>query len=149
VRGSFTELRMSGSERVSRTSFYCAEAGLNAARPIIGANVGQWNTILSGGTPTFTYPITGSVQNGVGQGNDYIVTIVDNVDEDFLHTDPHRDNDLTVVMVSVCTSSNYNGTTADMGSGRELHELVTSAGPPGGDYRYQAGHSSTHSGNEN
>ena len=155
VRGAFTDVRMAGSARVSRTSFYCAEAGLNAARPILGANPGQWNTILSTGTTgAFTYPIVGSVVGGVGVVDpatnkyDYKVTIVDDVDESPPNNDPTTDNNLQVVMVSVCIDPTLSGMTSDMG-GRELHELVQFQGTGSADYVNQAGHSSTHSGNEN
>jgi hypothetical protein len=154
VRGAFSEVRMSGSTRVARTSFYCAEAGLNAARPILGASPLQWNTILSTGTTAaFTYPISGSVSGGIGTTNpatgkpDYKVTIVDDADEGPPDV-PTVDNNLQVIMVSVCIDPMLSGMTSDMG-GRELHELIQYQGNGGTDYRNQAGHSSTHSGNEN
>jgi Tfp pilus assembly protein PilX len=149
VRGSFTDLRMSGSERVSRTSFYCAEAGLNAARPTIGAAFLQWSNMLSGTVQGGqANPFTGSISGGLGAGNDYKVWIVDDKDETSVADNPLVDNNLTVIMISVCTSVADNGTSSDMG-GRELHELVSYGGNGGNDYRNQAGHSSTHSGNEN
>jgi Tfp pilus assembly protein PilX len=147
VRGSFSDLRMSGSERVSRTSFYCAEAGLNAARPTIGASFATWNQMLSGTIQGGqANPFTGSINGGLGAGSDYQVWIVDNKDEAPNPDNQQQDNDLTVVMISVCTNAAYNGGGS---TGRELRELVTyGAGQPA-DYKYQAGHSSTHSGNEN
>jgi Tfp pilus assembly protein PilX len=150
VRGSFSDLRLSGGQRVSRTSFYCAEAGLNALRPIIGANFSQWNAMLNGSVQGGqANPYTGSIVNGVGNGNDYKVWIVDNKDElPPIPDNQQQNSDLTVIMISVCTSAAYNGTTSDMG-GRELHELVIYVGNGGTDYRAQAGHSSTHSGNAN
>lgn len=160
VRGSFSELRMMGAERQSRTSFYCAEAGLNAARPIVGANPGQWNNMLNWPTTTvvgITYPITGSITGGIGTVDsatgkpDYRVTIVDNKDEYPLADNPLQDNDLSVILVSDCLDADPNNAqvaTSDMGT-RELRELATYGGSLPNDYRFQAGHSSTHSGNEN
>ena len=142
VRGSTSDLEMSGAERQSRTNFYCAEAGLNAARSLFGANYGQWNTIFGGGTPTFPYPVTGDID---GDGKpDYSVTLADNVDELPNASDPTRDADLTAIMTSTCISPTLAG-----GSPHTLRQIVTFSGNPGKDYRFQAGHSSTHSGNEN
>jgi Tfp pilus assembly protein PilX len=151
VRGSFTDLRMSGSERVARTSFYCAEAGLNAARPTVAANYAQWNEMLAGTVQGgAARPYTGTISGGIGAGgssSDYKVWIKDNKDEPpTLPDNPQVDNDLTVILISICTNSNYTGTTSD---GRELHELITYATNKPNDYINQAGHSSTHSGNEN
>jgi hypothetical protein len=143
VRGATDDLRMSGTQRVARTSFYCAEAGLAAARPILATQIGQWNTIFSGGTPTgFTYPVVGDLD---GDGlNDYSVTIRDNYDEfPPLANNPNVDNDLTAIIVSTCISS-----TLSTGQ-HQIEQIVTYTGSGGSDYRYQAGHSSTHSGNEN
>jgi Tfp pilus assembly protein PilX len=146
VRGSFTDLRMSGSERVARTSFYCAEAGLNAARPLVAASIGQWDSMLAGTAPGGqAQPYTGSIQGGIGASPaQYKAWIVDNQDEQ--PDAPQRDADLTVILISQCIDTSLNGTAS---VGRELRELVTYGGNGGTDYRYQAGHSSTHSGNEN
>lgn len=145
VRGATTDLRMTGAHRVASSAFYCAESGLAAARPIFAANVGQWNTLFSGGTPAgFTYPVTGDLD---GDGKpDYSVTLKDNYDEfPPLANNPQVDNDLSAIMVSTCISSTV-GFGADS---RTLEEIVAYTGSLGTDYRYQAGHSSTHSGNEN
>jgi Tfp pilus assembly protein PilX len=151
VRGSTNELRLAGSQRTNRAGFYCAEAGLNAARPILAANVGQWNTIFAlASTATMTlpvgsvtYPITGDID---GDGNaDYQVTLRDNYDE-FPTSLPLVDNDLAAIMKSVCISSTLQTGSA---SGRTLQAIVAYSGNGGTDYRYQAGHSSTHSGNAN
>jgi hypothetical protein len=142
VRGAASELQMAGSQRVNRTGFYCAEAGLNAARPILGAQYGQWNTIFNGGAPSgFPYPVSGDLD--LDGKNDYRVTLVDNVDE-FAPAlnDPKTDNDLTAILVSSCIS-------ATLGDNRTLLQVVTYSASLGTDYRYQAGHSSTHSGNAN
>lgn len=142
VHGSTNDLRMSGSQRANRTGFYCSESGLNAARTIFATQISQWNTIFAGGNPAFTYPITGDLD---GDGKpDYSVTIADNYDE-FPVSNPKIDNDLTAVMTSVCTSSTLGGSNAQ----RTLKQIVAYNGNGGTDYRYQAGHSSTHSGNAN
>ena len=66
----------------------------------------------------------------------------DNVDGD---NDFTRDNDLTVILTATCNSSTLEANSAT----RTLSQIVTySSGTPF-DYRYQAGHSSTHSGNQN
>lgn len=142
VRGSTSELRMAGAQRESRTRFYCAEAGINAARATFATNFGQWNIIFSGGVPGFTYPVTGDIdQNGQP---DYSVTLIDNPDE-FPPAAPNaaQDNDLTAIMISTCTSTTLTG------GPRELRQIVTFSGNLGFDYRFQAGHSTTHSGNTN
>jgi Tfp pilus assembly protein PilX len=150
VRGSTNELRLAGSQRTNRAGFYCAEAGLNAARPIFAANVGQWNNIFAlaaNGTMTLptgqSYPLTGDID---GDGNpDYQVRIRDNYDE--LPTANNLvDNDLAAIMTSTCISSTLQTGSA---SGRTLQAIVAYSGNGGTDYRYQAGHSSTHSGNAN
>ncbi|MFI5290082.1 MAG: hypothetical protein ACHQ17_10555, partial [Polyangia bacterium] len=80
---------------------------------------------------------------GDGQ-NDYSVSLKDNYDElPPLANAPTVDNDLTAVMVSTCISPTLTS------GARQLEQIVTLTGNLGTDYRYQAGHSSTHSGNEN
>jgi Tfp pilus assembly protein PilX len=150
VRGSTNELRMAGSQRTNRAGFYCAEAGLQAARPIFANNVGLWNTMFAGGTVTLVggpnsgaYPLTGDLDND-GQ-DDYRVTIRDNYDE-FPTANNNVDNDLSAIMTSTCISSTLQTGSA---SGRTLQAIVSYSGNGGNDYRYQAGHSSTHSGNAN
>ncbi len=158
VRGATGELRQAGSQRAARTGFYCAEAGLNFARPLVGANPADWNTILAGGS-TAWYPPTSStnpcpapatacISRDIDNDNkpDFTVVIVDNFDElPPTAPNPQRDNDLTVIMVSTCVSTTLEAN----GAQRVLKQIVTYAGNGGTDYRYQAGHSSTHSGNEN
>jgi type IV pilus assembly PilX-like protein len=147
VRGATSDLQMAGSQRISRTGFYCAEAGLNIARAKAAANVGDWPTILLGsglGTGKW-YPDANGVQVDLDNDNkiDALVTMTDNVDES--PNDPTKDQDLTVVLTSKCTSTTLESTNAT----RTLAQIVTYAGNGGTDYRFQAGHSSTHSGNEN
>ncbi|MCU1283530.1 MAG: hypothetical protein JWM53_7076 [bacterium] len=145
VRGATGDLQMAGSQRVSRTGFYCAEAGLNFARAQVGAHPQDWNTILSTGTSGGTAPWypTGGVQAYVdGDTNvDAVVTMSDNMDGDPVT----HDNDLTVILTSRCTSSTLETNSAT----RTLSQIVTYASNGGNDYRAQAGHSSTHSGNAN
>ena len=141
MRGATSDLKMAGSQRLNRTTFYCAEAGINYARPIFASHYSDWATILNGGTPSFTYPVTGGV-DGSSSGKDFSVTIEDNVDES--PNDPKKDNDLMVVLVSTCTNNALTG-----GTTRTIKQMIQYTATVGSDYRYQAGHSSTHSGNEN
>jgi hypothetical protein len=149
VRGSSSELRMAGSQRLARSGFYCAEAGLNYARPLIAANYLQWSAMLNypnGPAITgLTYPITADIDGDPNGGNDFIVTIQDNYDEPLPQANnPYADNDLSVIIVSKCISTTLVG-----GGERTLKEIITYTGQQGADYRNQAGHSSSHSGNEN
>lgn len=145
VRGAQNELHLAGGQRAARSSFYCAEAGLGRARPIFGANVMLWNTIFAGGAPTLSgsaYPLQFDLD---GDGaNDVRVTLADN-DDEFPTSDRTRDNDLTAVMTAQCTSTTIDAEAMQ----RQLSQVVTYQGNGGTDYRYQAGHSSTHSGNAN
>jgi Tfp pilus assembly protein FimT len=152
VRGATSDLQMAGSQRVSRTGFYCAEAGLAKARAYAAQHPQDWATILALNTSTSSLSWYGSdMTNGMhveldnpADGDDVYVKMVDNVDEtgtqDFL-----KDQDLTVILKATCISSTYETTS----NTRTVSQLVTYAGNGGKDYRYQAGHSSTHSGNEN
>jgi hypothetical protein len=144
VRGATSDLQMAGSQRVSRTGFYCAEGALNVARSYVAANPKQWATILSGGTTTwYTSATTGMPVDVDGDGNmDADVLMIDNQDDG----DPAHDQDGTVILKATCRStSNLEAN----GGQRTVAQIVTYAGNGGTDYRYQAGHSSTHSGNEN
>lgn len=138
VRGSTADLRMAGAQRVARTGFYCAEAGLAAARSFYAANQPSWGTYFADQTKGFSGDVDGDGKN------DYLVTLKDNYDE-FPPSvnNPLVDNDLTAIMTSTCTSSTL--TTGP----RQLEQILTLSTNLGSDYRYQAGHSSTHSGNEN
>lgn len=142
VRGATADLQMAGAQRVGRTGFYCAEAGLSQARALVAANPQDWAPILAGGSTSW-YPVGGMLINLDGDNlPDAIVKMTDNVDGD---NDFTRDNDLTVILTSTCTSS----TLESNGGTRTLSQVVTYGGNGGTDYRYQAGHSSTHSGNAN
>lgn len=147
VRGASSDLQMAGSQRVARRGFYCAEAGLNYARALAGANVTDWNTILANGNAGSTstwYPTNSGVTldvDGDGQ-TDVNVVMTDNVDSDGVFT---HDNDLTVILTATCTSTTLESNSAT----RKLAQIVTYAGGLPNDYRFQAGHSSSHSGNAN
>jgi hypothetical protein len=138
IRGAVTELRASGAERSARLGFYCAEAGIEAARGFFAANYPQWSAMFSG-TALGGYPVSGDLDgDGVA---DYQVTLRDDVDEfPPLQNDPLHDSDLVAIMVSRCVNPSM--------SPRQLEEIVVYNGR-GTDYRTQSGHSSAHSGNEN
>ena len=70
----------------------------------------------------------------------------DNVDETAGTQDFTKDNDLTVILTSTLQ---LDPTLEANSATRTVSQLITYAGNGGTDYRYQAGHSSTHSGNEN
>jgi Tfp pilus assembly protein PilX len=147
VRGATSDLQMASSQRVSRRGFYCAEAALSYARAQAGAHQTDWSAILlngnAGSTSTW-YPTSAGVAvdvDGDGQTDAWVV-MTDNVDGD---NDIHHDNDLTVILTSTCNSSTLEST----GATRTLAQIVTYGGGLPTDYRFQAGHSSSHSGNEN
>jgi hypothetical protein len=146
VRGATGDLQMAGTQRVARTGFYCAEAGLSAARALAAANPDDWASILSTGVGSTWYPAGGIVLNLDGDTlNDVTVVMRDNVDEASGAQDFTKDQDLTVILTATCNSTTLESNSAT----RTLSQLVTYAGNGGTDYRYQAGHSSTHSGNTN
>ena len=107
----------------------------------------EWNNIFTTGTAIgFPYPVVGDLDgDGIA---DYSVTIKDNVDEPFgTPNNPNVDASTPpAIMISTCTSSKY---ASDNNTSRTLEQLVVYTGVLGSDYRFQAGHSSTHSGNEN
>jgi hypothetical protein len=147
VRGATGDLQMAGSQRVARSGFYCAEAGLNYARAQAGAHPSDWATILSTGSAGSTstwYPTSAGVAVYVDSDSqpDAYVTMKDNVDGD---NDIHHDNDLTVILTSTCISSTLESNSAQ----RTLSQIVTYAGNGGGCDRFQAGHGCTHDGNQN
>jgi len=130
-----------GLVKASRTSLYCAEAGLAASRGIIALNHLTWPLVLDAdatNNPSW-YPLVGDIDaDGI---NDYEVTIRDNDDEvPPAASDPERDNDRQVFAVAHCTKN--------AAVSREIVELLVVAGG-GTIYRNQAGGGSLNSGNLN
>jgi len=150
VRGATSDLQMAGSQRLSRTGFYCAEAALNQARSLAAIHVGDWGTILSTGNAGSSswYPTSAGIPVDVDGDDpslahpDAYVVLTDNQDGD---NDATHDQDLTVILTATCVSTTLESTNAT----RSLSQIITYAGSGGHDYKYQAGHSSTHSGNQN
>ena len=121
----------------STTSLFCAEGGVVAARPIIATNIGDWDTILGGGSADW-YPVRGDLDaDGV---DDYEVTIRDNDDEAVATTnDPTVDVDQRVFAMGRCLKSDVS---------RQVVELiVVSTGTYV--YRNQAGGGGFNAGNQN
>jgi hypothetical protein len=153
VRGATGDLQMAGSQRVSRTGFYCAEAGLNIARAYAGAHPGDWATILANGTSTSSLAWYGAdmtngmhveLDNPSDNSVDVYVKMLDNVDETGTQ-DFTKDQDLTVILKATCVSKTFESSS----NTRTVSQLITYGGNGGTDYHAQAGHSSTHSGNTN
>jgi Tfp pilus assembly protein FimT len=146
VRGATSDLQMAGSQRVSRSGFYCAEAGLNYARALAAANPKDWASVLSTGVGGTWYP-SGGITLKIDSDNLPDVTIVmrDNVDETGVAQDFTKDQDLTVILTATCNSTTLESDSAT----RTVSQLVTYAGAPPDDYCHQMGFSSTHSGNAN
>jgi hypothetical protein len=133
--------KQAGLASDSRGALFCAEAGLAAARPVIGANYSTWSDAIDSDTsndPAW-YPITGDLDGDAV--DDYEVTLEDN-DDEFAPTadDPDHDNDLKVFVKSSCTK--YPDTP------REVLELVSYEGG-GSVYRNQSGSGGGNTGNEN
>jgi hypothetical protein len=142
IRGSTAELGIAGAQERGKAAFYCAEAGLNASRAWFAANLGSWPQILKGqSVPNYPFTYTVTLANGLtGTAS---VTMQDDVDEfPPLANDLTHDNNLSAILTSTCTISGTGVT-------HTLQSLFVFTGVNGNDYRYQAGHSSTHSGNEN
>ncbi len=93
--------RGAGYARTSRSSLYCAEAGLYAARTLINNNVSLWNNMLSNTNLPSWYPIKGDIDEPPDGVMDYEVTIRDN-DDEFPVPDPNVDNDQQVFLISKC-----------------------------------------------
>ena len=74
----------------SKSAFFCAQRGLERARPIIVASQPEWNKVLSG-TAVAWHPITGFCP-GAG-GYSYRVTIRDNADD----ADQASDSDRRII----------------------------------------------------
>lgn len=130
-----------GLVKASRSSLFCAEAGLAASRMIIALNSASWPLLLDtdpGNDPDW-YPLRQDIDNDAV--DDYEVTVRDNDDEvPPAANDPARDNDRQLFMVSRCLKS------AEMS--RQVVELVRIAGS-GQIYRNQGGGGGFNSGNVN
>jgi hypothetical protein len=86
--------------RSTKEALFCADSGLAAARDAIANNYPQWNGSLGASVePAWLGAVRHDI-DGDGQP-DFAITIRDNDDE--APTDPTRDNDLTVWVVSTCT----------------------------------------------
>jgi hypothetical protein len=101
-----TEITRSGM-----TALYCAEAGLNAARPLVANNYTSWNTSLCNGcvvgsaASELPFITTGINHDLDGDGvNDFVITLKDNDDEfSPVPANASVDNDLQVWVISTCT----------------------------------------------
>lgn len=147
VRGAVSDLSLIATQRRGKTSFYCAEAGLNAARSYFTNNLGQWNQMfaynLGSGSAPAGYPFTADLDSdGV---SDVTVTLVDDYDEyPPAVNNPQVDNNMTAIMVATCNSN-----TIASGINHTLRSVVVFNNLAGNDYKNQAGHSSAHTGNQN
>jgi len=115
----------------SRSSLFCAEAGLVASRSYIVAHATDWPAMLDSDDSNDPdgYPITGDID---GDGtDDYSVTIRDNDDELSPNdNDSTLDIDGTIFVISKCLMN------AD--TSKEIMEMV-SFGGGGTNYRNQMG----------
>jgi len=96
--------RSSEITRSGMTALYCAEAGLNAARPIVANNYAGWNAALAAGTEPawLNHPTPDHDLNLDGSAADFTITLKDNDDEGALPNDPNTDNDLQIWVISTC-----------------------------------------------
>ena len=141
--------RSSDLTRTGMEATYCAEAGLEAAQPIVAANFSNWATALAtcGAGP---YPCAepawlssgiGSHSLSGGSGTDFQIYLKDNDDE--LPPNANNlqvDNDLKIFIVSRCIK--YADTV------KEVEELIQYSGG-GQDYRSQQGLGRYGAGNNN
>jgi len=140
--------RSSDLTRTGLEATYCAEAGLDAARPVVAANFANWAAALSAcgagpypcAEPTWLATAFSHSLSG-GSGSDFQIYIKDNDDE--LPPNANNlqlDNDLKVFVVSRCIK--YNDTI------KEVEELLQYSGG-GQDYRSQQGLGRYGGGNNN
>ena len=138
-----SDTRSTSLVKQSRDSLYCAEAGLVAARPLIGENYASWSQLLSpdsGDDPDW-YPIANDLDDPPDGAPDYQVTVRDNDDElPPAGNDPTVDNDLRIFIVATCTKF--------PDAPREVLELVMYEGG-GALYRDQGRQGSGGTGNAN
>ena len=121
----------------SRSSLFCAEAGLAGARDYVASHVASWPSMLdaSASNDPPGYTVTGDLDgDGVA---DWRVTLADN-DDEFPTNDTTVDTDGLVYMVSTCL--------AHPDTPREITALV-SVGGGGTNYRTQQGAGGGNTGN--
>lgn len=126
VRMLTTDTRGLRNKKLATDSRYCAEAGLNVARPVVAAHYADWNDVLDGEPYPDWYPIRGDLDQPADGVADYEVTIADNNDEfEPTRLNPARDNDLKIILESKCLKfERYNKTLLS------LIELPRSGGCP-------------------
>jgi hypothetical protein len=135
------DTRVAGLVKGSRTSLYCAEAGLRGSRTLIALHMAEWPLLIDGddrNDPAW-YPPRGDLDgDGVA---DWEVRVRDNDDERSPEpNDPTVDLDLQLFAVARCL--------ANPEIPRELLELVSFEGA-GNLYRDQSGQGSGNTGNAN
>jgi len=126
----------------SRGALYCAEAGLAASRQLVNDQA-VWAALIDGNPANDPpwYPISGDIDEPPDGVTDYVVTVIDNDDEQPpLANDPTVDTDLSVFLRSTCTK--YPNTPST------VLEMV-SYSAAGSVYRNQAGQGSGSTGNTN
>lgn len=100
--------KSAGVSRSGMTALYCAEAGLNWARPLVAntTNYPLWNAALAAGTePAWLAHGAGVMSHDLdGDGtSDFTIILKDNNDETTGTDNPGVDNDLQIWIVSTCT----------------------------------------------
>jgi hypothetical protein len=131
---------MAGMNRQSSAGFYCAEAGLEAARAYFGNRYSSWGAIFDPATPDPSdYPFQVDLDaDGVPDAE---VTLVDDQDEFApLPNDPTRDNNLMAWMHSRCVNPKMAPRHVASVIVVNVHETR---------YRYQDGNGSGHAKNLN
>jgi len=142
VRLQMGDTQSTGLIKSGRSALYCAERGLNEARPIVGEHTASWDPALTVDTsdePEW-YPIE-LEWNADHDGPEARVTILDNDDERPLtDNDREKDSDLAVYIISECLEFPQTP--------RKVLEFVSYQGI-GESYRNQAGQGSSNTGNMN
>jgi hypothetical protein len=150
--------RAAGLSSHTRSSLYCAEAGLAAGRQLVlpskAAETALWPKLLDtdpGNNPEW-YPASAEYPYGSYHGYidpeqntgdyDFVVTVEDNEDEVTLDTrDLHTDSDGHIIIRSRCLKYSH--------APREVLELVSLEKTPGHDYKTQSGYGAGNTGNLN
>ncbi len=120
--------RASGLVSSGLSATYCAEAGLDAARPVVTANYPSWaGSLLACGAGPYPCAEPSWLSSGIGShaldggsGADFAVYLKDNDDEIATPNDPTIDNDRSLFIVSRCLK--YSDTV------KEVEELVRFTG---------------------